>query len=154
MTDPIQKAIEFCEMVLEIGQADDTVIPVWPIETEMVVTHPLTVGMVRTFLSALRKEPIIEAELQAAIDEATEALNLATSICENKGMPVRVNGITQLSMARLIDASERHAAGAQLEIPLQLQLVFKDYERDPDLFKSELAETTASWLRAALKGIE
>lgn len=49
------EAIAFCEMVEEIGMPDDTVIPVWPIETEMVITHPLTVGMVKTFKAHLSR---------------------------------------------------------------------------------------------------
>lgn len=51
--DDRREALAFCEMVEEIGMPDDTVIPVWPIDTEMAVTHPLTVGMVKTMCRAL-----------------------------------------------------------------------------------------------------
>jgi hypothetical protein len=57
-------ALAFCEMVLEIGMPDDTVIPVWPIETEMAITHPLTVGMVKQFKASL--SPPISGDAQAA----------------------------------------------------------------------------------------
>ena len=54
MTNRYEDALEFCEMVLEIGMPEDTVIPVWPIETEMAITHPLTVGKVVKIRSALK----------------------------------------------------------------------------------------------------
>lgn len=49
----VKVAIDFCEMVEEIGMSDDTVIPVWSIDTTMANTHPLTVGMIKTMLAAL-----------------------------------------------------------------------------------------------------
>lgn len=54
-TEDAQMALDFCDMVLEIGEPDDTIIPVWPIETEMALTHPLTVRMVRTIRAALAR---------------------------------------------------------------------------------------------------
>lgn len=48
-----RKVLEFCLMVEEIGMLDNTVIPVWPNDTEMCLTHPLTVGMVKTIRKVL-----------------------------------------------------------------------------------------------------
>ncbi len=53
--EELEAAQNFCEMVSEIGMPKDTIIPVWPIETEMAVTHPLTVGIVATFCDILTK---------------------------------------------------------------------------------------------------
>ena len=55
-TEDAQRALDFCDMVLEIGEPDETIIPVWPIETEMALTHPFTVGMVKTIRAALAKK--------------------------------------------------------------------------------------------------
>jgi len=72
------KTKEFADMVLEIGMSDETIIPVWPIETEMVVTHPLTVGMIRTIRALIEnalQEPRIEG-LEHILNEYDQGLSL------------------------------------------------------------------------------
>lgn len=47
--------IAFCEMVDEIGMPEDTIIPVWPRDTEMAYDHPLTVGIVKVAQAELTR---------------------------------------------------------------------------------------------------
>lgn len=66
MTD-YAAALEFCAMVKEIGMSDDTIIPVWPNDTEMALTHPLTVGMIKTITRAIQIAQAVEEDVQAGM---------------------------------------------------------------------------------------
>lgn len=50
--------------------------------------------------------------LGQAIDEAQKALNLSNNICKNRGMSVKVNGISPLHVAVLIEAAMAYKAAA------------------------------------------
>jgi hypothetical protein len=68
----IEEAVEVCEMVEEIGMPDDTIIPIWPTDTEMCLTHPLRVRHVK----ALKKSVKRLAEVEAENERLREALSI------------------------------------------------------------------------------
>lgn len=51
----------------------------------------------------------IDNLLQQSLLEAQLALNIAASVTDTSGQPVRVNGISQLSMVVIIEAASRYA---------------------------------------------
>lgn len=68
-TPDLNAAYDVLEMIEEIGMSDDTIIPIWPIDTEMALTHPFTVGMARALLNtrAALQQPVTDAERQQAL---------------------------------------------------------------------------------------
>ena len=104
-------ALAFCEMVDEIGMADHIVIPVWPIETEMAVTHPMTVGMVRTFHDALLKthsgtfqERVAPWMLECFGEViAADSIERNHRFLEESLELVQSNGLTQSEAHQLVD---------------------------------------------------
>lgn len=73
----------------------------------MIEDHLPIISEALTSLKALKESVGDVGDLRYSISEAQAALDASTKCLDETGLPVKVNGISQLSVARLIDFVER-----------------------------------------------